>query len=146
MREISLFSGAGVTGINNNSYQVRHSMHHFKACDAGWPRRHQTCTHCSLVCGAAAVQIAKGTLYNQQAGHGVSERCGFVKADFMNMPFPDGSFDHAYAIDATCHAPDAVACYKVPCAGSTCSWLCLEMLLLAAQALSQVSHTRHLLF
>ncbi|PIN08616.1 SAM-dependent methyltransferase [Handroanthus impetiginosus] len=38
-----------------------------------------------------------------------------AKADFMNMPFPDNSFDAAYAIEATCHAPDVVACYKEIC-------------------------------
>jgi hypothetical protein len=26
----------------------------------------------------------------------------------MNMPIADNTFDAAYAIDATCHAPDAV--------------------------------------
>ncbi|KAL2329327.1 hypothetical protein Fmac_022754 [Flemingia macrophylla] len=30
-----------------------------------------------------------------------------AKADFMKMPFPDNSFDAVYAIEATCHAPDA---------------------------------------
>lgn len=31
-----------------------------------------------------------------------------MQADFMNMPIPDATFDAAYAIEATCHAPDAV--------------------------------------
>ncbi|RWR77735.1 cycloartenol-C-24-methyltransferase [Cinnamomum micranthum f. kanehirae] len=35
-----------------------------------------------------------------------------TKADFMKMPFADNSFDAIYAIEATCHAPDAVGCYK----------------------------------
>jgi len=30
----------------------------------------------------------------------------------MKMPFKDREFDGAYAIEATCHAPDRVACYK----------------------------------
>ncbi|KAK6119204.1 hypothetical protein DH2020_047052 [Rehmannia glutinosa] len=34
------------------------------------------------------------------------------KADFMNMPFPENTFDAVYAIEATCHAPDPVGCYK----------------------------------
>jgi sterol 24-C-methyltransferase len=29
----------------------------------------------------------------------------------MNQPFRDGAFDAAYAIEATCHAPDRVGCY-----------------------------------
>lgn len=31
----------------------------------------------------------------------------------MKMPFEDASFDAVYEIDATCHAPDQVGCYKV---------------------------------
>jgi hypothetical protein len=31
-----------------------------------------------------------------------------MQADFMKMPFPDNTFDAVYAIEATCHAPDAV--------------------------------------
>lgn len=35
-----------------------------------------------------------------------------MQADFMNMPFPDNAFDAIYAIEATCHAPDAVRQFK----------------------------------
>jgi len=52
LREIALFSGAHVTGLNNNAYQISRGMHH-----------------------------------NSRAGHGLTETCGFVKADFMKMPF-----------------------------------------------------------
>lgn len=31
-----------------------------------------------------------------------------LQGDFMKMPFPDNSYDAVYAIEATCHAPDAV--------------------------------------
>uniref|UniRef100_A0A5B6ZFN4 Methyltransferase n=2 Tax=Davidia involucrata TaxID=16924 RepID=A0A5B6ZFN4_DAVIN len=55
-------------------------------------------------------QITRGKVLNHIAG--VDKTCDFVKADFMNMPFPDNSFDAVYAIEATCHAPDAVGCYK----------------------------------
>ncbi|CAI9764977.1 unnamed protein product [Fraxinus pennsylvanica] len=55
-------------------------------------------------------QIERGKVLNRIAG--VDETCDFVKADFMKMPFPDNSFDAVYAIAATCHAPDAVECYK----------------------------------
>lgn len=35
-----------------------------------------------------------------------------LQGDFMKMPFEDNSFDAIYAIEATCHAPDAVGpCY-----------------------------------
>lgn len=55
-------------------------------------------------------QIARGRVLNRVAG--VDKTCDFVKADFMNMPFSDNHFDAVYAIEATCHAPDAVGCYK----------------------------------
>ncbi|CAA7015943.1 unnamed protein product [Microthlaspi erraticum] len=55
-------------------------------------------------------QVARCKKLNQLAG--VDETCNIVQADFMNMPFPDNSFDEVYAIEATCHAPDAYGCYK----------------------------------
>ncbi|KAL2234162.1 cycloartenol-C-24-methyltransferase [Sesamum indicum] len=55
-------------------------------------------------------QISRGKALNRMAG--LDQTCDFVKADFMKMPFPDNSFDAVYAIEATCHAPDAVGCYK----------------------------------
>ncbi|KAK4414483.1 Cycloartenol-C-24-methyltransferase [Sesamum alatum] len=55
-------------------------------------------------------QISRGKALNRIAG--LDQTCDFVKADFMKMPFPDNSFDAVYAIEATCHAPDAVGCYK----------------------------------
>ncbi|KAF7144284.1 hypothetical protein RHSIM_Rhsim05G0184300 [Rhododendron simsii] len=55
-------------------------------------------------------QITRGKELNRKAG--LDKTCDYVKADFMKMPFPDNSFDAAYAIEATCHAPDAVGCYK----------------------------------
>ena len=57
-----------------------------------------------------AYQIRRGTELNASAG--VGERCAFLKADFMAMPEPDASFDAAYQLEATCHAPDILGCYK----------------------------------
>ena len=37
---------------------------------------------------------------------GLGERIVLVESDFAALPFPDASFDCAYAIEATCHAPD----------------------------------------
>jgi sterol 24-C-methyltransferase len=74
MRNIARFSGAGVTGINNNSYQVSRV-----AALNQWHR---------------------------------AEGCRAVKGDFMAMPFPDGSMDAAYAIEATVHAPNLTSCYQ----------------------------------
>ncbi|XP_010923409.2 cycloartenol-C-24-methyltransferase 1 [Elaeis guineensis] len=55
-------------------------------------------------------QISRGKELNQLVG--LSESCNFVKADFMKMPFSDSTFDAIYAIEATCHAPDVLGCYK----------------------------------
>jgi hypothetical protein len=60
-----------------------------------------------------AYQISRALYHNNLAGHGLTETCRFVKADFMKQPFEDNSFDAVYEIDATCHAPDQVGCYKV---------------------------------
>ena len=60
-------------------------------------------------------QISRGLYHNNRAGHGITETCGFVKADFMRMPFEDASFDAVYEIDATCHAPDQVRFACVVC-------------------------------
>lgn len=38
--------------------------------------------------------------------------CEVIKGDFMEMPFNDASFDAAYAIEATVHAPNLVQVYK----------------------------------
>ncbi|GAB2289046.1 Cycloartenol-C-24-methyltransferase [Dionaea muscipula] len=55
-------------------------------------------------------QITRGQELNHISG--VDKTCNFVKADFMKMPFPDNTYDAIYAIEATCHAPDAVGCYS----------------------------------
>ncbi|KAB5541014.1 hypothetical protein DKX38_013988 [Salix brachista] len=61
-------------------------------------------------------QISRGKELNRITG--VDRTCDFVKVgsvlggDFMKMPFPDNVFDAVYAIEATCHAPDAYGCYS----------------------------------
>lgn len=55
-------------------------------------------------------QITRGEVLNAKAG--LASTCSFVKADFMNIPKEADTFDAVYQIEATCHAPDATACYK----------------------------------
>jgi sterol 24-C-methyltransferase len=74
LREIARFSGAKITGINNNDYQIK-----------------------------------KGNENVMRAG--LSGQCNFKKADFMHLPYADNAVDACYEIEATCHAPDRVACY-----------------------------------
>lgn len=42
----------------------------------------------------------------------VAEETELVQGDFMDLPFEKNQFQAAYAIEATCHAPDRVRCYK----------------------------------
>jgi len=42
----------------------------------------------------------------------LTDLVSFRKADFMKQPFGDSTFDCAYQIEATCHAPDLTACFK----------------------------------
>eukprot|EP00559_Dactyliosolen_fragilissimus_P002420 CAMPEP_0184862972 /NCGR_PEP_ID=MMETSP0580-20130426/8178_1 /TAXON_ID=1118495 /ORGANISM="Dactyliosolen fragilissimus" /LENGTH=394 /DNA_ID=CAMNT_0027360999 /DNA_START=20 /DNA_END=1204 /DNA_ORIENTATION=- len=57
-------------------------------------------------------QVDRGNeLSNADPQLGTS-KCRSVQGDFMELPFEDSSFDAAYAIEATCHAPDRVAVYS----------------------------------
>ncbi|RYP35301.1 hypothetical protein DL768_011004 [Monosporascus sp. mg162] len=73
-REIAKFTGAHVTGLNNNDYQIERATHY-------------------------------------AAKEGLSSQLTFVKGDFMQMDFPDNSFDAVYAIEATVHAPELAGVY-----------------------------------
>ena len=54
-------------------------------------------------------QIKVGNRYNTKWG--LEKKCIYLQADFMNLPVEDNTFDAAYEIEATCHAPDKAACY-----------------------------------
>lgn len=77
MRNISKFSGADVTGITINDYQVRVGN---KYC----------------------------------ADLGLENQCRLIQGDFQKIGerFEAGTFDAAYAIEATCHSPDRVQCFN----------------------------------
>ncbi|XP_072986222.1 cycloartenol-C-24-methyltransferase 1-like [Typha latifolia] len=81
-------------------------------CGIGGPLREIARFSSTMITGLNnnEYQISRGKDLNRIAG--LSESCNFVKADFMKMPFSDNTFDAVYAIEATCHAPDAVGCYK----------------------------------
>merc|ERR1719230_750812 len=46
------------------------------------------------------------------ANEGLTDRCSYVESDFMKTPLESGTFDGAFAVEATCHAPDKVGCFK----------------------------------
>ncbi|KAL5614269.1 hypothetical protein BROUX41_004379 [Berkeleyomyces rouxiae] len=55
-------------------------------------------------------QIERATYYAQKEG--LTNQLAFVKGDFMQMSFPENSFDAVYAIEATCHAPTLEGVYS----------------------------------
>lgn len=57
-----------------------------------------------------ANQVRRANKLN--AAFNVSQIAEVAQGDFMNIPFPEETFDHAYAIEATCHAPDRTGCFK----------------------------------
>lgn len=74
-RNIAKFTGADITGVTLNEYQVQ--------------RGNKISSDDNLLA-----------------------LCRSVQGDFMDLPFADASFDGAYAIEATCHAPDRVGVYS----------------------------------
>ncbi|KAL8228349.1 hypothetical protein R6Q57_015933, partial [Mikania cordata] len=49
-------------------------------------------------------QVTRAKAYNNKAG--LENQCQVMCGNFLEMPFEDESFDGAYSIDATCHAPN----------------------------------------
>ncbi|KAK4992718.1 Delta(24)-sterol C-methyltransferase [Elasticomyces elasticus] len=55
-------------------------------------------------------QIERATRYAEKEG--LSHKLSFTKGDFMQMSFPENSFDAVYAIEATVHAPSLEGIYS----------------------------------
>jgi sterol 24-C-methyltransferase len=55
-------------------------------------------------------QLTKLTRYNEAAG--LANLCRGFKGDFMSLDVKDGTYDAAYAVEATCHAPDKVGVFS----------------------------------
>lgn len=81
-------------------------------CGVGGPMIHIARRTGASICGLNnnAYQVELGRGYVRRAG--LEDRCQFVEADFMKMPFPDGAFDAIYSIDAIPHAPDKAAVFR----------------------------------
>ncbi|KAF6176270.1 hypothetical protein GIB67_023561 [Kingdonia uniflora] len=54
-------------------------------------------------------QVNRAKLHNKKAG--LDYLCNVVCGNFLEMPFADDSFDGAYSIEATCHAPNLEEVY-----------------------------------
>jgi sterol 24-C-methyltransferase len=80
-------------------------------CGVGGPAREiARFTGCHVVgITINARQVARAVELTAEAG--LSDRCTFIQGDYLALPFPEASFDAAYAIEATVHAPDLAACY-----------------------------------
>lgn len=81
-------------------------------CGVGGPMRTIVLETGSQITGINnnAYQIDKARLSIDKAG--LESLCNCVKGDFMNMPFENATFDAAYQIEATPHAPDKTQAYS----------------------------------
>jgi len=75
-------------------------------CGVGGPMRNIARFTLSKVTGAniSDYQIKVGNKRNKELH--LDNLCTLVKADFMKLPYKEATFDGAYAIEATCHAPN----------------------------------------
>jgi len=57
-------------------------------------------------------QVSRGNQIVETQMPEIADMCRSVQGDFMKMPFDGEQYDAAYAIEATCHAPDRVGVYS----------------------------------
>lgn len=81
-------------------------------CGVGGPAREMIrYTGCNIVgLNNNDYQIARSMRYADKAG--MADKFLAVKGDFMQMDFPENSFDAVYAIEATVHAPILQGVYE----------------------------------
>jgi sterol 24-C-methyltransferase len=82
-------------------------------CGVGGPARNIARFSGANVTGVTLCeyQVARATA--KTASEGLSGQVDFKKADFMKLDqtIAPGTYDAAYAIEATCHAPDRTQCF-----------------------------------
>ncbi|CAN8101666.1 unnamed protein product [Discula destructiva] len=81
-------------------------------CGVGGPAREMVKFTGCHVTGININQYQVGRATGYANREGLSDKLEFVQGDFMNMPFPDNSFDAVYAIEATVHAPSLEGVYR----------------------------------
>ena len=84
-------------------------------CGIGGPLRHVATFLQCRVTGITLnpYQVQRGNELTARDPHATRLGCRSIQGDFMQtLPFEAGSLDGAYAIEATCHAPDRVVCYQ----------------------------------
>ncbi|KAI8004552.1 24-methylenesterol C-methyltransferase 2 [Camellia lanceoleosa] len=74
-------------------------------CGVGGPMRAIASHSRAKVAGITIneYQVNRARLHNKKAG--LDDLCDVVCGNFLEMPFDNDSFDGAYSIEATCHAP-----------------------------------------
>lgn len=74
-------------------------------CGVGGPMRAIAAHSRAKVVGITIneYQVNRAKMHNKKAG--LDSLCDVVCGNFLEMPFEDNSFDGAYSIEATCHAP-----------------------------------------
>lgn len=109
MRTIAAVSGASVTGITINEYQVQRAMRHNSKVGLEWGgglsvRIRGRAFACGLQLCSHRHHMTAPTPYHRPQ-QGLAPLTNVVRGDFTAMPFEANTFDGAYAIEATCHAP-----------------------------------------
>lgn len=96
MRTIAACTGAHVIGLTINDYQVeRATYHNRKVSRSG-----------TVVCTSSTVaHDVHHTLYPTSPQLKLDQLCNVVQGDYLTIPFPESSFDGAFSIESTCHAP-----------------------------------------
>eukprot|EP00897_Mesotaenium_endlicherianum_P005062 jgi/Mesen1/4584/ME000232S03838 len=81
-------------------------------CGVGGPMRAIAAKSRSKVVGITIndYQVQRATHHNKKAG--LQALCQVDQGNFLQMPYADGTFDAAYSIEATCHAPKLVEVYS----------------------------------
>ncbi|HKY62324.1 MAG TPA: methyltransferase domain-containing protein [bacterium] len=91
---------------------AQHSVVLDAGCGVGGPMREIARYTGARIVGINinADQVTRARKYNRAAQ--LDGQCSVVHGDFMELPVEDASFDAAFAIEATCHAPDRTASFS----------------------------------
>ena len=80
-------------------------------CGIGEPAREiARLTGCTIV-GISINQRQIDLAITKTAVQGLSDRCTFIRGDFLDLPFPDSNFDAAFSFEALCYAPSLAHIY-----------------------------------
>ncbi|KAH8819289.1 S-adenosyl-L-methionine-dependent methyltransferase [Xylogone sp. PMI_703] len=107
------------SAINRHEHYLAHNIGIKKdmkvldvGCGVGGPAREMVkFTGCHVTgLNINKYQVERAKYY--AAKEKLSHKLDFVQADFMNIPFPNETFDAVYVIEATVHAPSLQAVYS----------------------------------